>query len=136
MFLGNFSASILESSVDTFVIIESLSKLWLFQNMESHHTPEIFKGKAPFTSHKLLLTPALFYCVTSFKYDGKKARVVGLACKCYLSRIMTASILKAWVRNKLFVVVAVLFLLLWFIYLCCFDFFMGGASFFLGVKDM
>ena len=39
-----------------------------------------------------VLTPALCYYMTSFHYGGKKARDVGLTCRCHLSNIMPDSI--------------------------------------------
>ena len=38
------------------------------------------------------LTPASCYYMTSFNYGGKKARDVGLTCRCHLSNIMPDSI--------------------------------------------
>ena len=39
-----------------------------------------------------MLTPVLCYYMTSFNYGGKKARDVGLTCRCHLSNIMPDSI--------------------------------------------
>ena len=39
-----------------------------------------------------LLTAVSCYYMTSFNYGGKKARDVGLTCKCHLSNIMHDSI--------------------------------------------
>ena len=39
-----------------------------------------------------VLTSVACYYVTSFNYVGKKARDVGLTCRCYLSNIMPDSI--------------------------------------------
>ena len=39
-----------------------------------------------------VLKPALCYYMTSFHYGGKKARDVGLTCRCHLSNIMPDSI--------------------------------------------
>ena len=40
----------------------------------------------------MALTPVSCYYVTSFNYGGKKARDVGLTCRCHLSNIMPDSI--------------------------------------------
>ena len=39
-----------------------------------------------------VLTPVSCYYMTSFNYGGKKARDVGLTCRCHLSNIMPDSI--------------------------------------------
>ena len=39
-----------------------------------------------------VLTPVSCYYMTSFDYGGKRARDVGLACRCHLSNIMRNSI--------------------------------------------
>ena len=36
----------------------------------------------------MTLTPISCYYMTSFNYGGKKARDVGLTCRCHLSNIM------------------------------------------------
>ena len=40
----------------------------------------------------MALTPVSCYYMTSFNYGGKKARYVGLTCRCHLSNIMPDSI--------------------------------------------
>ena len=40
----------------------------------------------------MALTPVSCYYMTSFNYDGKEARDVGLTCSCHLSNIMPNSI--------------------------------------------
>ena len=40
----------------------------------------------------MALTPVSCYYMTSFNYGGKKARDVGLTCRCHLSNIMPGSI--------------------------------------------
>ena len=40
----------------------------------------------------MALTPVACYYVISFNYRGKKAREVGLTCRCHLSNIMPDSI--------------------------------------------
>ena len=40
----------------------------------------------------MALTPVSCYYMTSFNYGGKKARDVGLTCRCHLSNIMPDSI--------------------------------------------
>ena len=40
----------------------------------------------------MVLTPVSCYYMTSFNYGGKKARGVGLTCRCHLSNIMPDSI--------------------------------------------
>ena len=40
----------------------------------------------------MVLTPVSCYYMTSFNYGGKKARDVGLTCRCHLSNIMPDSI--------------------------------------------
>ena len=40
----------------------------------------------------MALTPVSCYYMTSFNYDGKEARDVGLTCICHLSNIMPNSI--------------------------------------------
>ena len=40
----------------------------------------------------MVLTPVSCYYMTSFNYGGKKARDVGLICRCHLSNIMPDSI--------------------------------------------
>ena len=40
----------------------------------------------------MALTPVSCYYMTSFNYCGKKARDVGLACRCHLSNIIPDSI--------------------------------------------
>ena len=39
-----------------------------------------------------VLTPVSCYYMISFNYGGKKARYVGLTCRCHLSNIMPDSI--------------------------------------------
>ena len=40
----------------------------------------------------MALTSVLCYYMTSFNYDGKKAKDVGITCRCHLSNILTDSI--------------------------------------------
>ena len=40
----------------------------------------------------MALTPVSCYYMTSFNYGGKKARDVGLTCRCHLSNIIPDSI--------------------------------------------
>ena len=40
----------------------------------------------------MALTPVSCYYMTSFNYGGKKARDVGLTCRCHLSNIMPDNI--------------------------------------------
>ena len=40
----------------------------------------------------MALTPVSFDYMKSFNYGGKKARDVGLTCRCHLSNIMSGSI--------------------------------------------
>ena len=40
----------------------------------------------------MALTPVSCYYMISFNYGGKKARYVGLTCRCHLSNIMPSSI--------------------------------------------
>ena len=47
-------------------------------------------SKLPLATAIMVLTPASSYYMTSFNYGGKKARHVGLTCRC-LSNIITDS---------------------------------------------
>ena len=40
----------------------------------------------------MALTSVLRYYMTSFNYDDKKAKDVGITCRCYLSNILTVSV--------------------------------------------
>ena len=48
--------------------------------------------KLPLATTIMTLTPVSCYYMTSFNYGGKKARDVGLTCRCHLSNIMSNSI--------------------------------------------
>ena len=79
-----------------------------------------------------MLKPVSCDHVTSFSYDGKKARDLRLTCVCYLSNIMPDSIFHESMRQGItcffFVVVVVVF---------CFLFFLrGDTSVFLRMKEM
>ena len=62
-----------------------------------------------FTSTITLLMPASCYCMPSFNYGGKKARDVGLTCRCHLSNIMPDSIF----YDRMFPVITCLFVYFW-----------------------
>ena len=49
-------------------------------------------SELPLATTIALLTPISCYHVTSFDYGGKKARDVGLTCRCHLSNVMPDSI--------------------------------------------
>ena len=49
-------------------------------------------SKLSLATTMMALTPVSCYYMTSFNYGGKKARDVGLTCRCHLSNIMPDSI--------------------------------------------
>ena len=49
-------------------------------------------SKLSLTTTIMALTCVLCYYLTSFNYGGKKARDVGLSCRCYLSNVLPDSI--------------------------------------------
>ena len=49
-------------------------------------------SKSSLATTIMALTPVLCYYMKSFNYGGKKARDVGLTCRCHLSNIMPDSI--------------------------------------------
>ena len=49
-------------------------------------------SKLSLTTAIMALTCVSCYYLTSFNYGGKKARDVGLSCRCYLSNVLPDSI--------------------------------------------
>ena len=49
-------------------------------------------SKLSLATTMMALTPVSCYYMTSFNYGGKKARDVGLTCRCHLNNIMPDSI--------------------------------------------
>ena len=49
-------------------------------------------SKLSLTTAIMALTSVSCYYLTSFNYGGKKARDVGLSCRCYLSNVLPDSI--------------------------------------------
>ena len=83
------------------------------------------------------LKPVSYDHLTSFNYDDKKARNVGLTCRCHLSNIMSDSIYQKSMRQG--INCSVLFRLFVFPYLfvvCFFFVFWGDTSVFLRMKEM
>ena len=70
----------------SFVVIEvlSLSFIWVYFQYRSFPS-------YPLATTIMVLIPVSCY-MTSFNYGGKKARDVGLTCRCHLSNIMPDSI--------------------------------------------
>ena len=59
-----------------------------------------------------VLTPVSCYYMISFNYGGKKARDVGLTCRCHLSNIMPDSIFydsMGWRMTQLLLLLLLLF---------------------------
>ena len=81
-----------------------------------------------------MLKPVSCDHVTSFNYDDKKARDVGLTCWCHLSSIMPDSIFYENMRQRIICSFSYLFVVCFCF--CFFVFLQGDTSVFLGMKEM